>query len=215
MFSLQLKPKERNLEKDKEVRRPAVSNPKILEINLIKEESGASFDWAKKITSSLLVFFVAILFITEIYFGLDWWQTQENNKLAIITKEVSNVNREISVINNEADEAIKYKNKLIILSSLLNNHVYWSNFLNWLEKNTLSSVQYDNLTGDLTGIYSFNATAKTFADVSWQVKSFSDDPITKKVSVVQASVLKSKENEKGGQISFVLDLEVDPIIFKK
>lgn len=209
MFSFKLKPK------NKEAKKTVVSNPKILEINLIKEENGVSFNFARNLSTLFLVFFIAVLLVIEIYFGLGWWQNQEMAKIQITATEVSQLSREISTLNNSADEAFKYKAKVVILSDLLNNHVYWSNFLNWLEKNTLSSVQYDSLSGDLSGIYSFEATAKTYADVSWQTKAFLDDPLTKLASVSLASSLKEKGEEKSSQVKFSLELEVNPTIFKK
>lgn len=212
MFSLKLKPKTKDINK-----KPVVSNPKILEINLIKEDSSVSFDWGKNLSTILLVFFVAAVLVAEIYFGLDWWQNQEMVKTQKISAEVAKLNKEIANLNNQATEAFKYKDKVLILSGLLNNHVYWSNFLNYLEKNTISTVQYDGLKGDVSGNYAFTATAKTYADVSWQTKAFLNDPMTKGVSVEQASYLKGKDDdkEKKSQIDFTLKLDINPAIFKK
>ena len=39
----------------------------------------------------------------------------------------------------------------------------------------------------IDGKYSFTASASSFADVSWQVKTFRDDPMTLKVLVETAS----------------------------
>ena len=208
MFSFKLKLK------NKEPKRTIVSNPKILEVNLIKEEASDNFAWGKNLVTSLIVFFIAIVLVGEIYYGLDWWQNQEMAKTKVTETEVSKLNKEISVLNNTADNALKYKEKVVVLGELLGEHIYWSNFLNWLEKNTLSSVQYDQLSGNTSGIYSFMATAKTYADVSWQTKAFLNDPLTKKASVEMANLPSSKD-EKKKQVSFILNLEVNPSIFKK
>lgn len=209
MFSFKLK------RKNKEVKKTVVSNPKILEVNLIKDDSGISFDWAKNLLTLFLVFFIAALIIGEIYFGLDWWQNREIVKTEATQLEIAKLNREISALNNQASAALQYKEKVLVLSNLLNNHIYWSNFLNWLEKNTLSSVQYENLEGDLSGVYSFSAVAKTYADVSWQTKAFLNDPLTKNVFINKAVLSKSKEKEQTSQVNFTLNLEVNPAIFKK
>lgn len=209
MFSFKLK------QKNKETKVAAISNPKILEVNLIREERGISFNWSKNLATMFLVFSVAAVVLAEIYFGLDWWQKQEIKKTELTVEEIARFDREISALNNQANEALKYQEKALALSSLLNNHVYWSNFLTWLEKNTLSSVQYEALSGDLSGAYTFAATAKTYADVSWQTKAFLNDPLTKKVSVDQASFAKSKDASKGSQVTFSLVLEVNPAVFKK
>lgn len=209
MFSFKLK------SKNKEAKKPVVSNPKILEVNLIKSDTGASFNFAANLSTLFLVFFIAALLVTEIYFGLDWWQNQEMFKMQATEKEIVDLNREISALNTQTNDAFRYKEKVATLSGLLDNHIYWSNFLNWLEKNTLSSVQYEELNGDLSGSYNFNAKSQTYADVSWQVKAFLNDPLTKKASVSEASILKSKDNEKTNTVSFILRLQVNPAIFKK
>ena len=209
MFSLNLKPN------NKKIKETVVSNPKILEVNLIKEDNGTSFDFAKNLSTLFLVFFIAALFILEIYFGLDWWQNEETSKTQVTEQKVSDLNREITTLNNQADEAFRYRAKVTILSDLLGQHIYWTSFLSWLEKNTLSTVQYANLSGDVSGVYVFNATAKTYADASWQVKAFLNDPLTKDVKVSSVASSKTKENTKSGQVSFTLNLEVDPKIFTK
>jgi hypothetical protein len=212
MFSLKLKPKTKDVNK-----RPVVSNPKILEINLIKEDSGVSFDWGKNLSTIFLVFFIAAVLVAEIYFGLDWWQNQEMIKTQKTAADVAKINKEITALNNQATEAFKYKDKVLVLSGLLNNHVYWSSFLNWLEKNTLSTVQYSSLKGDTSGTYSFDATSKTYADVSWQVKAFLNDPMTKSALVDDATSfqLKDDDKEKKPEVHFTVKLEVNPSIFKK
>ena len=213
MFSLKLKPKTN----DAVIKKSVLANPKILEINLIKEDSSISFDWGKNLSTIFLVFFIAAVLVAEIYFGLDWWQNQEMVKTQKTVVEVAKLNKEIATLNNQANEAFKYKDKVFVLTGLLNNHVYWSNFLTWLEKNTLSSVQYDGLSGNVSGNYSFTVTSKTYADVSWQVKAFLNDPMTKNASVEQASSLKLKDDdkEKKPEVHFTLKLEVNPDIFKK
>jgi hypothetical protein len=98
---------------------------------------------------------------------------------------------------------------------LLNNHLYWSNFFSWLEKNTLSSVKYGGFSGDLSGLYTLGASAQSFADVSWQVKNFLNDPLTRQVEVMSASATKGKNKGQSGIVNFDLVLQVKPEIFRK
>ena len=209
MFSLNLKPN------NKETKKVLISNPKILEVNLIKEDSVASFNWGKNLLFAFLVFLVAALLVVEIYFGLDWWGNQEAIKVQATETEISKLNQDISVLNNQSDAALRYQDKAIVLSDLLDNHIYWSNFLNWLEKNTLSTVQYQSLEGDTSGVYSFSAVSKTYADISWQTKAFLNDPLTKKVSVSAATSPKAKDKITAREVDFNINLEVSPAIFNK
>jgi len=195
----------------------ALQNPKILEVNLIKGEVKIAFDWNKNISVLLLVLFITGVFIGEIYFGLDWWEKQETIKAQSLDSSISQVNSDISKIKSKADEALAYKDKSVEVSKLIDNHIYWTNFFNWLERNTLSTVKFDSFTGDTSGNYSLNASALSYAEVSWQVKAFLNDPIVKKVDVLTVDSIMSKDKNKptAQGVGFNLSFELDPKIFKK
>jgi hypothetical protein len=193
-------------------RRVLLQNPKILEVNLIKDEGLLSFDWNKNLLVLVLVLFLAGLLILEIYFGLGWWEEQEAARLEPTKALVAQTNAAAAKLKNQTAAALAYKDKSAAFSWLLGNHVYWSNFFSWLERNTLSTVKYDSFSGGLDGSYVLTATAPSYADVSWQVKAFRNDPSTKKASVTS---VKSAGSAAAGQVNFTLSLQVDPAIFKK
>ena len=201
--------------KQEETKKNIDQNPKILEVNLIRGEVKISFDWNKNISILLVVLLITGAFLTEIYYGLDWWGQQEVAKAQVLKDSIDKVNIDISKIKSKADEALTYKDKSVEVSYLLSNHVYWSNFFNWLEKNTLSTVQFDGFSGKTDGIYNFGAKALSYAEASWQVKAFLNDPFVKKVEVTQVSSTASKEKGSGSGVSFGIHLEVDPKIFNK
>jgi len=207
------KSKKENQEK---IQKNIFQNPKILEVNLIKDEVRISFDWNKNISVLLFVLFIAGFFIAEIYFGLDWWEKQEIAKAQSLNDNISQVNREISKIKATADEALAYKDKSVEVGRLLNEHVYWSNFFSWLEKNTLSTVKYDGFSGNTDGIYSLSAKAYSYAEVSWQVKALAKNEFVKNIevlSVLSGKTGKLKTAESG--VNFSLSFELNPDIFKK
>lgn len=200
-----------------EVRKNLVQNPKILEVNLIKDEVRIGFDWNKNISLLLFVLFIVGIFIGEIYYGLDWWKGQEDIKSQAIADEVKIVTQDINQIKDKSDEALVYKDKSVELGHLLDNHIYWSSFFSWLEKKTLSTVSYSDFSGKTDGTYSLSAKARSYAEASWQVKSFSDDDFVKKVDVLNVASLSAKDKDKiiDNGVSFNLELEVNPAIFKK
>ena len=200
-----------------EAMKNALQNPKILEVNLIKGEVKIAFDWNKNISVLLLALFITGVFIGEIYFGLDWWEKQETLKAQSLDTNISQVNSDISKIKSKADEALAYKDKSAEVSKLLNDHIYWTNFFNWLERNTLSTVKFANFAGKTDGSYSLNASALSYSEVSWQIKAFLNDPIVKKADVSNVDSIMSKDKTKTGLqgVSFNLNLEINPDIFKK
>jgi hypothetical protein len=206
--------KKKNKADDKNKR--SFQNPKILEVNLIKDEGKISFDRNKNFLVLAIVLFLAGLLVTEIYFGLSWWETQEIARAKTLHEDVAKITQEANKLRSQASAPLAYKAKSIAFTSLLNNHLYWSNFFSWLEKNTLSSVKYGAFNGDLSGLYTLGASAQSFADVSWQVKNFLNDPLTSKAEVVAASAAaKGKNKGQAGTVKFDLILQVKPEIFRK
>lgn len=222
----------------------SLKNPKILEVNLIKEEAQLDFNWRRNLRSLLFALGVTIFVILEIYFGLNWWQKDEEARLLSLQAEIKTVSQEVSQMRGLAKDALSYQAKTKEVGALLDNHVYWSNFFSWLEKNTLSTITFDGFSGDLTGEYSLSGTAGSFAEVSWQAKKMLEAPFVKSVDILNAASgeIISKEDleaeadsantqeeatEEGSAavvvvkppappgISFALTLEIDSEVFKK
>lgn len=195
-----------------------MQNPKILDVNLIKDEVKVAFDWNKNLLILLLVLILAGLFIAEIYFGLDWWEKQEIEKSQILNEQVLDIGRELNQLKGQNGEVLVFREKSALAGQLMSSHVYWSNFFSWLEKNTLSSVAYKAFSGNLDGKYSLAATAGDFAEVSWQAKAFLKDPLVKNVDISSASFSGDQKEIgqlKGTRVNFNLSLEISPDIFKK
>jgi len=192
-----------------------LQNPKILEVNLIRDEVVISFDWNKNLSILAVVLFITGLFVVEIYFGLSWWEEQEIKNSQAISEDLISLNKEISEIQKQADSSLAYKAKAAEVAKLLSDHVYWSNLFSWLEKNTLSTVRYSGFSGTLSGAYSLSAVASSLADVSWQAKALMDDPLTKHVEIGGAAVSGGGGQGAAGSVSFNMLLEVNPDIFKK
>lgn len=198
-----------------------LKNPEILEVNLVKDEVVIFFDWNKNLFVSLLVFIFAGLFVFEIYLGLDYWENRENEKASIIEAQTNTIKSEVVKLTEEYKDALSFKDKSSAFSDLLKNHIYWTRFFSWIEANTLNTVKYGSFSGDLSGVYSLSATAPSFAEVSWQTKVLADNPNVKSVKV--DSVASKKELPKEGEeldeassgVSFSLELEISPNIFKK
>ncbi len=189
-------------------------NPKVLEVNLIKDEVIVDFNWKKHLISLFLTLIVAASFVAEIYYGLSWWQQQEEEKTAAINLELQGVTGQIKKINNNAKDFTSFKDKLTLTKQMADTHIYWTDFFNWLEKNTLNSVVYSGFSGDITGDYNLSATAKNFSDISWQVKAFKNDKFTDFVEVSSGSSGRNElSTNSDNKVSFSLRLKVKPQIF--
>lgn len=211
-----------------------LKNPKILEVNLIKEEASLEFNWKKNGKTLAFVLGVTFFIIFEIQYGLTWWQQDEELRLESIKAETQLVNKQVTEMRLQAKDALAYQEKTKLISPLLDNHVYWTNFFSWLEKNTLSTISYEAFDGGNDGVYSLSGTAGSYAEVSWQTKHLLEAPFVKKVQILSASsgegpsqedLQKQAEAASEGIIieepllppgvTFALELEIDPEIFKK
>ncbi|MFA5886337.1 MAG: hypothetical protein WC863_01000 [Patescibacteria group bacterium] len=192
----------------------SLKNPKILEVNLVKDNIAVSFDWGTNILVLVLTLALASVLVAEIYFGLNWWNKQESLKIVALKTEADKINQTANQIKQQAAVALDYKDRSVVFINLMDNHVHWTNFFSWLEKRTLSNVKYDGFGGDLSGTYLLAATTPTLADVSWQVNSFLKDSLVETVEVGGAAFGKGEDKTKRGQVSFSLSLTVKPELFK-
>lgn len=211
-----------------------LKNPKILEVNLIKEEASLEFNWKKNGKTLAFVLGVTFFIIFEIQYGLTWWQQDEELRLESIKAETQLVNKQVTEMRLQAKDALAYQEKTKLISPLLDNHVYWTNFFSWLEKNTLSTVSYEAFDGSNDGIYTLSGTAGSYAEVSWQAKHLLGAPFVKKVQILSASSGDGPSQEDLQEqaeaasegivieepllppgVTFELELEIDTEIFKK
>lgn len=215
----------------------ALRNPKILEVNLIKEEAQLTFNWKRNIKPLLFALGVTIFVIIELYLGLDWWQQDEEARLRQIKNEIKQVRQDVEDIRNTVPDALAYKEKTEDVKFLLENHIYFTNFFSWLERNTLSTVSFNGFSGDLEGEYYLPGVAGSFAEVSWQANKIAESEFVDKVEILSASFSEEENKEdlereaQAGQgqedgekntepqlppgVSFELILEMNPKIFNK
>lgn len=229
----------RNPQKN-QVEDKVLNNPKILEVNLIKEEEKFEFDWKRGTKALLFALGVTIFIIVELYLGLDWWQKDEEARLEQVKAETSKVSKDVAEFRKTAADALAYQEKTLEVDRLLGEHIYWTNFFKWLEGNTLSTVSFGSFSGANDGKYALAGKAGSFAEVSWQIQQLANDPLVLKVESMSVSSGESRTREEIDQqlaeaaknpvsedgeevviptesagVSFNLALEINPTIFQK
>lgn len=213
---LNLKAK-KNKKLDEKSAKSSSQNPKILEVNLIKDEMRESFDFSKHGKTLLLSLFITALFVAEIYLGLNWWAQYEEDRLASLENRFNAVSAEIRGMREDSDKVLAFRQRAETIDILLDNHVYWSNFFDWLEKNTISSVRYYGFSGEDDGNYYLEASTSNFRDISWQARVFLADPAVISVSINEGSGERDVESleHNSDEIRFMIDLKIDPSIFNR
>ena len=201
-----LKPK-----KVEKIKVPA--NPKILEMDLLQDQVAVEFNWRRH----WLIMFVFLLFTTviiaEAYVTLYLW---ESNEIAVkgqkLKTEVASVTKEIADAKAAAAPAVNFKDRANLVSTVFKNHIYWTNLLNYLERNTLADVYYLGLNGDTTGNYNLEAKVKDFRATASQLKFFLADSSTA-AATINNTKIDNSPNAVGA--SFDLNIKIKPDLFIK
>lgn len=178
--------------------------------NLIKGEIISFFDWRKKFSVLLTAAISAFLTIAVVYGGLIFLENKEINKGRYFVDKINEMNQSIGQAKDYIKEILVFKEKMKLADELLGRHIYWTDFFEFLEKNTLADVYYSGFSGNIGGEYTLSATAKSFSAIAQQVKTMRNNS-----NVAQAKVSGGQSSAEGGGVGFQLELSVNPDIFKK
>ncbi len=181
----------------------------VLDVDLIKGEKEKVLDWSKYVAFIFLAVVAASILALEAYWLIGWWEGNENNRALEIEENIKGLRGEIKQLESDYRVLTEFKEKADMLDDLLAKHPYWTNFFNWIERRTLSNVSWESFSADLSGNYSLQAEAKTFADISWQVRSFLDDELVKSVNVDSGDGGLTEESR---EIPGLFDEEENPIM---
>lgn len=186
----------------------------VLEVNLVKEEIVKYFDWQKGLLVFLFAIFFSLSFLSLIYWGVSWWfDNRQITSSSLNAQEYFRIGKEIKELEPELNEVLAFKEKIDLSNSILDSHIYWTNFFDFLENNTLSNVYFSSFSGDISGNYQFSATSDSINAINAQIKKLLDNPYVKNARVDSTNI--GTDNEGAPKISFNLFFLVDPKIFLK
>lgn len=190
-------------------------NPEILETNLIKDEIIFFFDWKKNVAILLFFIFLSGATVTVAYFWLDSWgkrkEVENQNFVSSFTKLQSIIKKK----ELEMADIFAFKKRISAAKTLLDNHIYWTNFFEFLEKNTIEEVYYTGgFSGNNKGQYSISAKTKNFNILAEQIKSLRENEKITEISVSSGDI-KTADKESEEELVFTLNFTVDPSVFKK
>ncbi len=178
--------------------------------NLIKDQEIVFFNWHENILVLSLSLVMCCLAISLTYVGLLIWQKERIEATKTAFGNVTVIDNQIIKSEQEVDEVKKFNTKLRMVSSLLDNHVYWTNFLTLLEFTTLKDVYYERFSGDVSGEYTIPAVASSLEAISLQL-----DVMKKYDKVQSVSPDTGQTSADGRSVQFNLGLTVDPTVFTK
>jgi hypothetical protein len=203
--------------------------PHILKTNLAEGEIPLFFNWKKNLAGFFFSVMAACLLLFAAYQGLIFWEKQQEDigQNKYLSVDLSKLDKSIKQFERSVEEVLFFQKKLVLAGELLNNHIYWANFLDFFSEITVPGIEYTRTIGGESGVtkYAIDAKAKDFKTILTQVNLMRLYDYIKKVEVkggkMSAKEKTKEENKKeeeksiGNKIDFKLEFELDPIIFFK
>ncbi len=187
-------------------------NPDVLDSNLIKGEVISFFDWKKKIVVLVGSIVTSCLLIAVVYGGLFYYEKMQEAEGEAVYNKILDLDKKIEQKKEGLEEILSFQKRLKLVSSLLDEHVYWNNFFGFLEKHIIESVYFVNFIGDTKGVYGIEAIGQEYKNIVEQVEAFRTDKLTEKAEVKEGQIAKGKTSD---GVKFNLELTVNSDIFKK
>ncbi len=165
----------------------------------------------ERVSFVVLVALLMFVILSSLLILFDWYRTLTIKKWAGIHQEVKNVSQKIIAERQEEQKIINFDRKLQIASYLLDHHIYWTLFLQKLEKYTLKGVYYKDIHADQNGDVSLSAYTYDYDNVAKQLKVFQ-----RANDFVEAVKINSATQNSKGPIRFQIKLKLKKqILFKK
>jgi len=156
---------------------------------------------ALAVVAGVVVFLGSLAYEMKVKFSIER-EKELNIVLGETIKTYDELENEDSVLSKKVEA----------LSSLLENHISWKDFLEKLEKETIPEVSYLDMAASTSGSINISATAKDYTSLARQMTVFQKVDWIKKLDITGASYSKESESTDKG-VSFDMAITVDKEIF--
>ena len=197
--------------KETELKKVKWTSPDILKTNLVKENAVVFINWRKNISLLLLGVFLSIAIVGVAHQSVAIENREIKEAEEILLGKINKINKKIELAKNNIKEVMILQNKLILIESLLDKHVYWTNFFKFLEDTTIEDVYYSGFSGTTNGTYVLLASAESFNMLAKQIAGFRANEKVVFVRTDGGSV--GAVDGEGSRVSFSLELKINPEIF--
>lgn len=159
-------------------------------------------------SSGILLFSGSILFVIFlVYAGLQFgYEPYLNAQLSSFSSQTQKLGQSISL--SDQANLVTFYSQINNLQSLIENHVFFSQFLTWFEQHTEANIYYTNMVFSSGDQIALVGIAKTSADVSEQIAAFEAAP---EVTAVSLSNVAYSSSVNGWIFNVVLTMQ--PSVF--
>jgi hypothetical protein len=143
-----------------------------LEVNLLPQYASAAMR-GLPVELRLLRFAVAcIFFFTLVYGGMVGYEAYFVFQTELGQYRLRELNNQILGYSDLQTQVAETNTTLVALNDLLANHIYWTNWFQFLEHYTLPKVYFTNFTGSSTGTMNLDGVAESYTTITQQVNAF-------------------------------------------
>lgn len=180
----------------------------LLDMNLAEGEIVHYFNW-KRASFILISSIILVVFLLwGIVKGISFWGAKRVEQNEIFSQKIQQIEDQIDKVKSEARSLFIFKKKVQLANKLVDKHIYWTNFFNYLEENTLEEVYYTEFKGDINGKYSLPTKVNDYNVINSQVKQ-----MRKQKETENAEVRKATQKEK--EVELNIDLKINQKLFTK
>ncbi|MCK5212060.1 hypothetical protein KAJ89_05145 [Candidatus Parcubacteria bacterium] len=193
----------------------------IIKTNLIQGEITTITDWGEKKRLMFYLLSILAVIIGGFYFALLGWEYKSKHEATKLGGVIAELEEQIEEAEKTVKEVDNFQQKLKFVSSLLDKHIYWTNFFYFLEENILTkAVVLDGFVGGTEGEYVFNLKAREYVDIPDQVRVLKandkviDAWVLDGTQVTETTLNKNEEEISEKVVNFSLNVIVKPGLFK-
>jgi len=187
-----------------------------VEVNLLPRQVEIREVTPGKYTFVLLNTALATLVVAGLlYWGFVWYMGSVSEKINTIGAEIKTTQQEIVGSEEKVQEALAFRRKIFLTNAILSNHIHWSNFYDFLERNTYDKVYFLDMQGEEDGRIILSGVAEDFASVGKQLEIFEQAEEYVQRANVDMAQLQAGEAEAGEKsVYFNLYLQLKPGLLK-
>jgi len=178
------------------------------DLNFIPQDLDTIPEQTSKKIILLIISSLCFLFIISCFVGLYIYKNYFNKEIINLIEDNRRLDQTYMKEKNNLKTIKTVNNDLLDIENIYSNHIYWSNFISFLEKNIVKDVYVQDMFVESNGKLVISFKTNDYENISKQIiilQSFPD--IIKKVSINEASKIDRQDST--SNIDFKLLLEVD------
>ncbi|MFA6391838.1 MAG: hypothetical protein WCW66_03760 [Patescibacteria group bacterium] len=195
---------------------PLEEKIQALDVNLIPEDVLGKLEPKAKLKQMGIGVGIVVVLVGLVYGYMMYRESKIEGDIEELTIQIDGIDQEIKSLGNVRNDAETLRNQIDSISKILDDHIYWSQLLAYLEKYTLPNVYYKSLSATQSGVVTLSASAIDLATLADQYIVFQNaTDFVEKVTIDSAISAATEVDDLNVQnsVDFNISLKVIPDIF--